>query len=120
VPPEPAGTLPGCAWVLAGTWTAEGEHTAGRQVGHTYRTSVTFRQFGDHLVGTQAEDTMTYYGRCSNDDLELEVWIEWDYIGRQTARVAPDGLTIGATWTMWSPEPMDGRETLSGRARRVR
>jgi hypothetical protein len=98
----------------------EGEHTAGSQSGQAYRTTVTFRQFGDHLVGTQAEDTITYYGRCSTDDVELDVRIGWEYIGRQSGRVTQDGLAIRATWTLWSPEPMEGHETLTGRARRLR
>ena len=113
-------TTPECGWLLTGTWSVEGEHTAGSLIGQAYRTAVTFRQFGDHLVGTQAEDTITYYGRCSSDDVELEVWIGWEYIGRQAGRVTPDGLAIRATWTLWSPEPMEGHETLTGRARRLR
>jgi hypothetical protein len=54
------------------------------------------------------------------DSLELEVWTGWDYIGRQTGSVAVDGLTIAATWSLWSPEAMEGHETLNGRARRAR
>ena len=117
---SPRTSTPECGWLLAGTWSVEGEHTGGSFTGQVYRTAVTFRQFGDHLVGTQAEDTITYYGRCSSDDVELEVWIGWDYIGRQRGRVTPDGLAILASWSLWSPEPMEGHETLTGRARRLR
>jgi hypothetical protein len=112
--------VPNCGWYLAGTWLAEGEYTGGRLVGQAYRATVSFRQFGSHLVGAQADDTITYYGRCSVDSLELEVWTGWDYIGRQTGSVAADGLSIAATWSLWSPEAMEGHETLNGRASRAR
>lgn len=116
----PSAGPPACAWLLAGTWAVAGEHTAGRLAGRTYQTAVTFRQFGDHLVGTQAEDRVTYYGRCSADDLELEIWLGWEYIGQQTAHVAPDGLTMTASWVVWSPDRMEGQSTWTGQARRQR
>ncbi len=134
LPPEPAAGSPSqpvagetvaavsqaeCAWLLAGTWVADGVFTSGRLAGQPYRTSVSFRQYGSQVVGTQAEDTITYYGRCTVDSLELEVWKGWEQIGRQQGSVTADGQTIAVTWTMWSPESMDGQETLTGRAQRV-
>ena len=99
-PPVPVRVPPSCEWYLAGTWVAEGEYTAGRLAGQTYRTTVEFRQFGSHLVGTQADDALTYYGRCTGDAVELEVWAGWDFSGRQVGRIAPDGQSIAATWVL--------------------
>jgi hypothetical protein len=134
LPPGPAAGAPGrpapgesvvgvsqaeCAWLLAGTWVADGVFTTGRLAGQPYRTSVSFRQFGNQVVGTQAEDSITYYGRCTVDSLELEVWKGWEQIGQQQGSVTADGQTISVTWTVWSPESMDGQETLTGRAQRL-
>jgi len=120
VPPAAVDPAPGCAWQLAGTWSVEGVHTAGRLAGRVVRTSVTFRQIDDQLVGTQTGERITLYGRCSIDYVDLEIWRGWDYIGHHVGRIAPDGLTIAAAWTVWNPDPMEGEATLSGRARRVR
>ncbi len=108
-----------CDWLLAGTWVADGVFTAGRLAGQPYRVSISFRQFGSQVVGTQAEDTITYYGRCTADTLELEVWKGWEHIGQQQGSVTPDGQSIALTWTIWSPESMEGQETLVGRAQRL-
>lgn len=110
--PAPA---PPCDWYLAGPWEAESAGSPPPERGR-----LTFRQFGSYLVGVSLDETLIYYGRCSGDVVDLEVWAGWEFIGRQVGRVALDGQSITLVWVQGSPERTAARETLSGRARRLR
>jgi hypothetical protein len=114
----PSGPPAECDWLLAGTWSSDSIVTSGRLSGRTYHSSIQFRQFGNQLVGTQAEDTFTFFGRCSADTVELEIWRGWEQIGYQRGVVTPDGRSMVGTWSVWSPEVMEGQHTWLGRAQR--
>jgi len=120
-PPSSPPPAPPCDWYLAGTWEAD---TAPPDAGDAPQlippARLTFRQLGSYLVGTGPDERVVYYGYCSRDFVELEVWVGWEVVGHQAGRVAPDGQSITLTWVSWSPDRGEGRATLSGHARRLR
>ncbi|MBX5492805.1 MAG: hypothetical protein IRZ14_16765 [Chloroflexi bacterium] len=128
MPRQDAGQTPGgavpappCDWYLAGMWESDsGPVAPGEPATPVSPASLTFRQFGSYLVGTHADETITYYGRCTGDHVDLEVWNGWEFVGRQVGRIAPDGQSITLTWVEWGGTSREAPETFIGRARRLR
>jgi predicted lipoprotein with Yx(FWY)xxD motif len=88
--PAPGAVAPvpsygGCYYDLRGYWTNNGQQTTGGY--RSYSASVYVRQYGAWVYGQQ-DDGTGYYGRCTGNRLQLDVYRGYQYVGRQSGTVS--------------------------------
>ena len=74
-----------------------------------------FREFIDDQCPDRAA-SLTYYGVCSGDRLELDAYSGDQFVGAYTGTVSANGRRAEGTWVLYSPEYRAGYETLSATA----
>ena len=95
-------------------WESSGRQTD--PTANTYQAQVSFRQYGNYLTATKSGQSITYYGVCSGDRLELDAYSGDQLVGAYTGTVSGNGRRIESTWVLNSPEYSAGYETLTATA----
>jgi hypothetical protein len=114
----PSGRSARCRWDLGGTWDGSGQQT--EPTSRAYSSRVVIRQFGSQLVADQSAESITYYGVCSGDRIELDAYNGETLIGALVGTMSSDGRRIEATWVLNRPEYAAGYQTLTAAGRSSR
>jgi hypothetical protein len=110
----PAGRSARCRWDLRGVWDSRGRQTD--PTANNYSGTLNVRQYGNYLIVERSGDSLTYYGVCSGDRLELDAYSGDQFVGAYTGTVSANGRRAEGTWVLYSPEYRAGYETLSATA----
>jgi hypothetical protein len=79
----------GCPYDLRGTWRNDGQYSSGGY--RAYSATVYVRQYRS-WIQAQQDDGTSYYGRCSGDRLQFDMYHGSRYIGSQS------GTIYGGPW----------------------
>jgi hypothetical protein len=117
-PPQPQPNYwGGCNWGLSGNWTVTGHQNAPYY--RAYTTDLIITQYGPWLRVDQPDAGYTYYGRCTGNSVELDVYAGSQFIGYENGTVdwgggvwqRWGGPRVQAYWQSFIPSPGSGTET---------
>jgi hypothetical protein len=115
-PPQP-NYWGGCSWGLQGNWQITGHQNAPYY--RAYTTDVIIYQYGNWLRVDQPDAGYTYYGQCTGDSIELDVYAGSQFVGYENGTVDWSagawqrwrGPRIRAYWQSFVPSPLSGTES---------
>jgi hypothetical protein len=110
----PPGRTARCRWDLRGVWDSRGRQTD--PTASNYSGTLNVRQYGNYLIVERSSDSLTYYGVCSGDRVELDAYNGDQFVGAYTGTVSANGRRAEGTWVLYSPDYRAGYETLSATA----
>jgi hypothetical protein len=110
----PPGRSARCRWDLRGVWESRGRQTD--PTANSYSGTLNVRQYGNYLIVERSSDSLTYYGVCSGDRVELDAYSGDQFVGAYTGTVSANGRRAEGTWVLYSPDYRAGYETLSATA----